>query len=360
MKNRIAFFTQNGINLMGGAERILSIVAHELVNRGFEVTIISNDIGEPAFKLDSKVKIRTLGMTFGKTKFIRRTKPILYIPRLKKILKEEKIDILIPMMAESSIMSILARYKGLEVYSWIHNSYYDPMNLQGKLFRKFFLSKVDKLIILNNTDYKAYKTHIDQVVRIPNPSYFNIDRVSALDHKVIMSAGRLDDVKGFDRLIKAFKPISDLHPKWSLKIFGDDWGEKEHLNRLILELDLTEKAFLMGSVKDIQKEYLNSDIYAMTSKFECFPMVLLEAKECGLPVVSFDCNSGPRDIINDGKDGFLVEDSNIEKFTKQLLILIENHELLEEFGKNAKINVEEFKLEKIINLWVELLDIKGD
>ena len=353
---KIAFFIQNGVNVIGGAERILSIIASELANNGYEIIIISNDKGTPAFDISPKIKIMSLGMTFGKTKLIRRTKPIFYIPKLRKILKSEKVDILIPLMSESAIMSILSRTKGLKIYPWIHDSYYAPLNLQDGIFRKYFLGKIDRLIVLNTLDYKAYSNHIKNITRIPNPSYFKTKNASKLDNKVIISAGRLDEIKGFDSLIKAFKNVSIKHPDWKLKIFGADWGEKEKLEKLILDLELEGKAFLMGAVSNIQEEYLKADIYAMTSKFECFPMVLLEAKECGLPVVTFDCKSGPRDIVKDNIDGFLVEPENIELFSDKLLELIENKEKLIEFGKAAKENIKEFELEKIIEKWKKLLD----
>ncbi|MCK5780943.1 MAG: glycosyltransferase, partial [Psychrilyobacter sp.] len=156
MKKKIAFFIQNGINSMGGAERILSIIANGLVNSNYEIMIISNDEGTPVFEIDKRVKMISLGMTFGKTKTIRRIKPIFYISKLKRIIKEEKVDVLIPLMPESSIMSVLARSKGVKIYSWLHNSYYAPLNLQGKIFKKYFLNKVDSLIVLNKMDYKAY------------------------------------------------------------------------------------------------------------------------------------------------------------------------------------------------------------
>jgi glycosyltransferase involved in cell wall biosynthesis len=214
--------------------------------------------------------------------------------------------------------------------------------------------------VLNKTDKKAYETHLNNGIKVflvPNPAYFQCETTSSLEEKTVISVGRLDKVKGFDDLISIFSQVIKRDPQWRLKIFGSDyWGEGENLRNLIKKLKLDKNVLLMGETKEIKKEYLKASIYAMSSHFECFPMVLLEAKECGLPVISFDCDSGPRDLIRDREDGFLVTNRDLNKYGEKLINMVEDIELRKNMGKKSKENVNEFNLEKIIKLWEKYLE----
>ena len=152
------------------------------------------------------------------------------------------------------------------------------------------------------------------IYRIPNPIVFESNKVSKLEEKTVISVGRLSEIKGFDNLIKAFKKVNLKYPNWKLKIFGEDFGEEKKIKKLIRNLELDKNVLIMGHSENLKFEYLKSSMFVMSSKFECFPMVLLEAKEIGLPIIAFDCESGPRDLIVHERDGFLIKPENIKEY----------------------------------------------
>jgi glycosyltransferase involved in cell wall biosynthesis len=179
-------------------------------------------------------------------------------------------------------------------------------------------------------------------------------RVSELNNKQIIAIGRLSRVKGFDRLIEIAACIKVKHNDWKIKIVGE--GELENdLKTLSRNLNVENNVLFTPFTEHIQDEYLNSSIYALTSYSEAFPMVLLEAKANGLPIVSFNCPEGPVDIINDGIDGFLVEDGCKEDFCEKLSVLIENKSLRAEMGRQSKIDSFRYMEDKIRIEWEKLL-----
>ena len=145
------------------------------------------------------------------------------------------------------------------------------------------------------------------------------------------------------------------YPDWSLEIYGEG-PERENLQNKINKLDLGKSFLLKGVEKNIVNKYLESSFYVMSSRFEGMPMVLLEAMSCGLPVISFDCPCGPRDMIKDNENGFLIEFGNIEKMAKKIEELIITEEKRKLFGKNAKRNVQIFSQDKVMNQWKELFE----
>ena len=144
-------------------------------------------------------------------------------------------------------------------------------------------------------------------------------------------------------------------PDWILEIYGNG-SERENLQNKINKLRLEKSFLLKGAEKNIQEKYLESSIYVMSSRFEGMPMVLLEAMTYGLPIISFDCPCGPKDIIKDNEDGFLVEFGNIEQMAEKIEKLISDEEKRKLFGKNARKNVERFSADTIMKEWKELFE----
>ncbi len=357
MKNNIAFYFPFGIYKLGGTERVLSIIANFLTER-YNVTIISHIEGETPFTINENVKLKTLKMIDTDNKVYRKIRPLFYLKELKGILLENNINILITIGTTAGLMSLLAKPKHIKLYTWIHHSYFEKLPIIDEIFKNYFLKRFEKIIVLNKTDVIYYQSKLinSKIVRIPNPLTFQTTKKSSLENKVIISAGRLTSIKGYDQLIKSFKLVIEKHPKWELKIFGEDHGEKENLLTLIKNLKLENNVKLMGETSDIFNEYLNSSIYVLSSKYECFPMVLLEAKACGLPIVSYDCDSGPRDIVNNAEDGFLITPGNIHEFANKIIYLIDNKEKRKIFGNNATIDSQKYHKEKIIKQWIDLID----
>ena len=182
----------------------------------------------------------------------------------------------------------------------------------------------DKLVVLTKADLKEWESITNNVQQIYNFSPFKSSDKSTLDKKRIISVGRLEPQKGFDLLIKAFSKVNKEDLKgYTFHIFGDG-EDKEALLKLISNFKLKNFIFLEGISKNIQEEMYNSSMYIMTSRYEGFPMVLLEALSVGLPIISYNCPSGPAEIIENNDCGFLVEFNNTEQLVARTIELINN------------------------------------
>lgn len=234
----------------------------------------------------------------------------------------------------------------LRNYSDIKNFYYSE-----KL--KSIIRKYDKLVVLSKSDYKNWKEDFKNSTYIYNFYPFDSDEKSLLKAKTVISVGRLTHQKGFDRLISAWEIVHKKHPDWILNIIGDGELEKKLKNQ-VKSLGLENSIFIKPTTKNIEKEYLESSIYVMSSNFEGFPMVLLEASHIGLPCISFDCNYGPNELIQNNYDGFIVEQNNIELLAYKISLLIEDEELRHSFSERTILKMENFRLEKIIGQWKNL------
>ncbi len=218
---------------------------------------------------------------------------------------------------------------------------------QGRYDRQF-----DRLVVLTEED-KTYCTHCPTTSVIPNPITTPSSEVSSLSDKVILTVGRLDNQKNFPELIDIWALIAKDYPDWKLRIVGEGYTDVKILKK-VKEYGIEEQFELCPFTKEIQKHYLSASIYAMTSAFEGLPLVLVEAESMGLPLVSYACPCGPRDIIRDGQDGFLVEPGDKEAFAARLLQLIEDEELRRRMGQAAKINSQRFSLDNVMKQWIDL------
>jgi glycosyltransferase involved in cell wall biosynthesis len=176
---------------------------------------------------------------------------------------------------------------------------------------------------------------------------------ATLDQKVILAAGRLGNQKGFDILIDAYAIVSAKHPDWQLDIFGGgDW--RERLNQQIVSLDLIGKIRLPGITKQLDKEFLRASMYVLSSRKEGLPMVLLEAMTAGLPPVAFDCPTGPREVITDGKDGLLIPAEDTAALAAGICELIENPELRRSMGAAAIETSARYSMPVVRAAWEKL------
>ena len=187
------------------------------------------------------------------------------------------------------------------------------------------LKKLSKFVVLTHED-AAFWTELDNVMVIPNPSSFFPEEQSDCVEKQVIAVGRYVSQKGFDRLIDSWQLVANKHPDWKLKIYGDG-AMRTQLERQITSLQLQNSCFLESTVSDIDQKMLKSSIYVLSSRFEGLPMTLIEAMACGLPVVAFTCHCGPRDIVSDGVDGYLVQDGNIDDLSEKIDMLITNSEI---------------------------------
>ena len=234
-------------------------------------------------------------------------------------------------------------------------------NMLKNLFAKFWmknlvshLKRLDKFIILTEEDRHNWE-ELDNVAIIPNPLPFTPKAISPLSEKRVIAVGRYVYQKGFDLLLKAWAIVEKTCPEWTLVIMGD--GNRSEYEGLVDELHIDKtRCKLLGRTEHIQDEYIKSSILVMSSRFEGFGMVLVEAMACGIPVVSFECPCGPKDIIKDRIDGILVENGNVEKLAEAMIWTIQHPEQLEVMSQNALNNVKRFNIDKIANQWKQLFE----
>lgn len=215
-------------------------------------------------------------------------------------------------------------------------------------------SEYDRIVVLTKDDAEIWKKHFSNIMVIGNPVTIDAgNRKPLLKNKTVIAVGRLEKEKGFDYLIDAWKTVHKKYPDWTLNIFGQGNLECD-LQTQIEVSNLEQAVFLRKPVSDIAEKYLESSIFVLSSRHEGFVLVLIEAMAVGLPPVSFDCNYGPAELIDDGKNGFLVTLGNTDQLAAQIIRLIEDENLRHTFSQNAVKATEKFSLPKIMTEWEQL------
>jgi len=357
-----------------GMERVLSNKANYLANLGHDITIITSEQKKrkPFYTLDNRIKLIDLDLNYYSNSnynklmlfFLRLYKSQEHKQKLKKILFDIKADIVISMFDHDAeflykikdgskkilethfakIISFIAPRKGIYYFLDIYRAY----------MRTKLASKYDKFIVLTQEDKNAWG-NMPNIKVIPNANSFESSEHANLDSKVAIAVGRYEYQKGYDDLIKVWAIVNKKHPDWKLNIFGQG-HLKDSLQNLISDLGLSGIVNLCSVVENIKDEYLRSSMLLMTSKFEGLPMVLLEAQVCGLPLISYAYKCGPRDIIKNNENGFIIDEGDREGMANKIIELIKNEDLRKNIGKKSAEFSKNFTKEKIMKSWIELFE----
>ncbi|HDV6579046.1 TPA: glycosyltransferase family 4 protein [Campylobacter lari] len=341
------------ITIGGGAERVVVNLANALFELGYDVKIFSfyKQGVDVAYKLNDKIKIDYL---YSKSRADVKKERLfykLYYKHYESFLLKQRYKDVDVMIFNNCPHFPFFKNKNTKYINFIHNHF--------KKYR-FKNNYFDTLVVLSAKQIDQWRRYHRNVWVIPNflPCISNID--SILTQKNILSIGRMtaNDEKGFFRLIEIWKLVQKnvKYKEWALTIVGE--GEfKDTIENKIKEYKLENSIILKSFTKDIEKEYLNASVYIMTSKWEGFPMVLVEVSSYGVPLISFDINTGPSDIIENGKNGYLIEDGNLQEFANKLCLLMDDENLRKQMGQRAKENISHnFSKEKVIQKWQELLN----
>lgn len=355
---KICFLIGN-LNLFGGTERVTSIIANNLADRGYDITIASIVNGDkPFFELNKNVKYKSL--SFCNTKKLVFKLPLI-VRNLRNLLKEESIDTLI-VVDTISVMFSLPAIVGLNVkhIGWEHFNFKSNLgNKKRWMIRRIAARYCDIIITLTERDrgfwLDSTMTH-SKVVAISNPCPYPIqdNKYSNNENCIVLAVGRLTYVKGFDMLLKAWKDVVKEKPNWKLQIVGDG-EESSNLRNFIHNEKLSNSVEMVGSVSTVEDYYENADIFCLSSRFEGFPMVLLETLSFGLPVVSFDCATGPEEILKD-TNSVLVAQNDIAMLSKELISLMDNREKRNLISQKSKEKAKQYHPMEIISKWEELLE----
>lgn len=372
------FYIYTALTTKGGADRVVTEKANWLAEHGHEVAIVSDSqMGrELAFPLSPQVRLIDLAIDFGKEYghvFIVRSIIYLKLMRvfrelLAKLLISERPDIVVTTLGRE--ISFLTKIKdGSRKIGEAHTTKqfirnFHLLEQKSLLFRymtKYFrwrmdcqVSNLDALVVLTEQQISHWPTAVAKYA-IPNALPFYPNEVSTCDNKRAIIVGRYTEAKGYDYMIEAWRIVHQKHSDWTIHTFamGED---EEQVRAKIQSYGLQDTIIMNPPTDNIMEEYLKSSICVVSSVFEGFSMVLIEAMACGLPCVSFDCPYGPRNIIKDGEDGFLIEYLNTHALADGICKLIEDKELRKSMGRKGRENVLRFSREKVMQQWVDLFE----
>lgn len=350
------------LNFAGGYERIVVEVANLFAEKGLKTSLILfAETTESFYPIHPNIAIIQKDVNFGITKkgntITRKAKMVADLLTLRKIIKDIRPDVLIGTEYHFAVAAILCGAKKYsKVFSWEHTHHGSTkLNFFWDRLVQLAYPRLDTIVCLNKRE-QAYFEKFTKTSIIPNFTLNKLNRYAQLDSKIILSIGTLIPRKGIDLLMQSAKEILTKYPDWKWKLIGSG-PMKEQVVSFIESENLHNRFLLEDSVSsDIAHEYLNASIFALTSRAETLPMVLIEAVSYGLPCVSFDCPTGPADIINHNKDGLLVERENPTKLTEALSLVIEDKERRKTMGINAIENSKRFSAETVYHQWETLFN----
>lgn len=361
----------------GGMERVLLNKVTYLVEQlGWNVTVVTTDQKErdSFYAFPTKVRMIDLGINYtddnGKSPFakilgyLRRRK--LHKKRLTEVLMREKADVVVSLYpSESSFLPDIkdGSKKVLELhFNKFFRLQYNRSGLLGAIDRwrtredEKLVRRFDRFVVLSNED-RGYWGELPNIEVIPNAALFDGDGFATTECKRVIAVGRLDYQKGFDRLVKAWEIVcrDEQLKDWRLDIFGQgEW--RAMLQSMIDERDMQDRICLNEPTERIFDEYRESSIIVMSSNYEGFGMVLVEAMSCGVPAISFDCVCGPKDIINHGENGLIVKNGDIEGLAEAMKMMMRDDDARKRMGENAKKVVDTYSEEVVMKKWINLFD----
>lgn len=353
-KMRICFFIYN-ISNAGGSERVTTIIANELKRRGYDISILSICGSKPFYELDKQIPIKIIYKDINNINS--KHKYFQILRNAYKFHKSNKTDIIIDVFASRSLITIpLKMVLKIKNISWEHFNYNAKIGL-NPLGRKLACKYSNKIITLTNEDTLLYKkdnknmnAEIDYVY---NPNPYEGSDVSDLSKKNIITVGRLNYQKGYDRLLKAWSLIENKCD-YRLFIIGNG-EERQTLEDEANRLKLKNLEFV-GVTDKVEEYYKNSAFYVSTSRFEGLPMCMIEAQSFGLPIISFKCETGPSEIVEDNLSGYLIENEDCEILAKRMLELIKDKDKMKKMSIEAKRGSLRFNIDSIIDKWESIIN----
>lgn len=353
----ICFFSGD-ITRGGGTEKVSTMIANALAGQGkYRILVLSlvEQSGALFFELHSDIKHYALGDRWimpgpGYLKII---------PKLRRFVEEQKIDVLIDIDIVLDVLSIPAvRKLDVKIISWEHFNYkYEMRSWYRRQILRYSVRRSDYIVTLTEEDREIYmkKTGRNQnICTIHNPIQEAACSPDVKKEKWLITVGHLIRRKGTDYLTEVALRVLEQCPDWKWLVVGSG-EESVFLEKFIEKHQLTGRMILTGRTEDVNAYLEKSQIYVMTSRSEGLPMCLLEAKALCIPSVSFDIQTGPKEIIEDGINGYLISPFDCEEMAEKLKLLIYDEDLRAEFTKHAHSQIDKFRLENIVNSWNQIL-----
>ncbi|MDD7742674.1 MAG: glycosyltransferase family 4 protein [Prevotella pectinovora] len=344
----------------GGVERIVTEKANTLATEyGHEVSVVSvyDDKRRELYHLDESIKMVHLGVPFadkhhGKLiKLISRTNTLMTAARrLNKTIKSLQPDIIFFTTTLGALLLPLCHTKARKIYESHLARPFTPYHRMFSIMER----KADTVVCLTNGDAMEY-SNARRTLVIPNFIKKPTKRVEDYSVKRAIAVGRLEEQKGFLPLIDHWKDIARLHPDWHLDIYGDG-SQRDMLQAEIERLGMQEHITLCGRSNNIMDVYPQYSLHIMPSLYEGQPMALIEAQSCGLPSVVFDFDFGASDIVRNGYNGIIVEQSHYSSLIKGITTMMDSEALRRQYGDNAIAGSHAYYKENVFGKWIQLLN----
>ena len=348
----------------GGAERVLTNMANYFSMHGHEISLLTFDDGRsPSYNITGLVKWNPLNISGVSRSIIEGIiKNLRHIYILRKAILNSSPDCVISFMFTTNIMVLMAtRFLSCKVLISERNypKYIRERRIIWIWLRKILYPLADHLVVQTDSIKEIFQSHNRSVQVIPNPVCIDPERIKDMPEVLlttcnkIVAMGSLTTQKGFDILIEVFANLYMHYSDWNLIILGE--GDlKSQLKSRTIELGIEHAVVFAGRVRNPFSIMSRCDLFVLSSRYEGFPNALLEAMCCGLPVVSFDCPTGPRQIIQHGINGLLVPPEDKDKLKRAIQCLMEKKEMRECMGKNAKYVSKRYAPDKIMTKWEKL------
>ena len=346
---------------LGGAERVLTILSEEWLRTGRAVTVINFATpGEPAFyALDPGVtEVRLGGRRRSANPFNAVTNNVRRILSLRRAIRASRPDVVISFIHRTNVLTLAATL-GSSV-PVIVTEHTDPRDNEASrawsMLRSLLYRRAAAVLVLTSGTVTAFPPAIRRrTVVMPNPAgrYLAGRTPAELSAPMIVAIGRLSWEKGYDRLLRAFAQVAPARLAWKLVIWGEGDG-RPALEALRAELGLDERVAFPGVTRTPLDELAGSSILALSSLREGFPMVIVEAFACGVPVVAFDCRSGPRELVQDGVNGRLIAIDDVAGLARALGELMDDPAERRRLGANGPVAVEQFGIDRVLSAWDKL------
>ena len=349
----------------GGTGRVLTYMANYWARAGHRVTILTLEKSDsPFYFLTDSVEWIALNLACDSATFVEGIlKNLRRIYLIRKAIKKSAPDCIISFVYSTNILVLLAT-RFLKVPVIIsernHPVYSKENRLIWHLLRRVLYPMADHLILQTREIKDWFKDYNKSLHIIRNPVIITRENIEAEPEiklpsgKLIVAMGQLIEQKGFDLLLQVFARIHKSHQDWKLIILGT--GQLlDELKQMSIRLGIDKSVHIPGRVENPFSIFSRCDLFVLSSRYEGFPNALLEAMACGLPVISYDCHSGPGEMIKDNVNGLLVPPNDLDDLEDAIKRLINDDKLRASLGREAMKVQDRFSLEKVMDQWNDLL-----
>ncbi len=372
----------DNLNVPGGIGRIVSLKANWFAEHGYDVTILTTEGREVVsfYPLAASIKTQALDINlmevykYGRgplgivhTVWARLRQNRKHIRKLREYLATHPTDVFFTTI---NVPGLTRLQDGSKKIIEAHFSVGSSLRFMQQLppmarwiYRIYYQHQQKKLL---SYDYHVLLTQKDSILRhspknvVVIPNFITItppEKMANTESKSVIAVGRLDAIKGFDLLFKAWRIVLAKHSDWNLNLYSYGNNREQEYHDMVKALGIENSVTIHEPVKNIVEKYLESAFFVFSSRCEGFGLVLCEAMACGLPCVSYDCNCGPSDIITDHVDGLLVRPTgDVDKLAEAIIWMIEHPTERAEMGKKARQNIQKFSIDAVMEKWVKLIN----